>query len=55
MDTSPQSGGQNKLVSECRRDWTAALEQRFQVRFGRFLEPENRFAAIFPVRVTAGQ
>jgi hypothetical protein len=52
MDTSPQSGSQNKLVSECGRDCTTALEQRLQVRFGGFLEPESRFTAVFPVCIS---
>jgi len=55
MDICPQSGGQNKLVTECRRNRTARLKQCFQVSFSGFLKPQNRFAAIFAMCVAAGQ
>jgi hypothetical protein len=55
MDISPRSGGQNKLVAECGRDWTATFEERLQVGFGGFLKAENCFAAIFAMCVAAGE
>ncbi len=55
MDISPRSGSQDKLVTECGRDWTASLKQCLQMGFGGFLKPQNCFTAIFAMCVATGQ
>lgn len=49
------SGGENKFVAEGRRDGASSFKERFQMRFRGLLKAKRGFAAVAPVRVTAGQ
>ena len=49
------SGGKDELVAEGGRDGAAGFEEGFEVRLGGLLEPEDGFAAILAVGMTARQ
>lgn len=50
-----RSGGEYELVAEGGGDGPPGFEQRFQMNFSGLLETERGFAAVAPVRVTAGE
>lgn len=49
------SSREHEFVAKGRRDGTPGFEQGFEMGFGGLLEPEESFAPIASVRVTAGQ
>ena len=49
------SGGEDELVAECRWNGAPGFQQRFEMGLGGLLEPEQRFAPVVSMRVTARQ
>ncbi len=47
------SGGEDELVAEGRRDGAAGFEEGFEVRLGGLLEAEDGLTAVLAMRVAA--